>query len=537
MHQLILPEINDSGDKSSSASASHLSCCSELVSAGRLNGKMRRGSANCMGPISDSKERSPGLNGGILAGPDWESDGGSFFQSGEISREMGPRIALLTPYSGNNFGDAAIIDSIISHLRARIPVVHFSGISLNCENFIDRHGDLAFPLCGFSRPFHGMAVRRAPGATASERIAVSKLRRALHSIRGILNRVPGLVGALKSIRGLVRDTWSELLHSVRGYRFLRLHDRLIIAGGGQLDEEWGGPWGHPFSLFKWSVLARIAHVPCEFVSVGASKVDSRISRVFLSMALRLSQSRSYRDQHSKGIAAGLFRGAIEDSVVPDVAFSAPEVDRPSSSAIRAAANGRTIIAVSPICYARPGSWPQEDAKSYEHYLHQMSQVISELLERNYFVVMFRSALSDGNVIKEISDDLDERSQVASPNQIYVPSINSWRDLLSLLRDVDIVIASRLHSAILSFVANKPTIAISFDAKVDRIMEDLGQTDYLLHINNFSVGDIMNALCRVEKKRNIVAEEIAAHVREARSALGPQFDIIAHRIWESQPQSC
>jgi polysaccharide pyruvyl transferase WcaK-like protein len=441
------------------------------------------------------------------------------------------RIALLTPYSGNNFGDAAILDSMIDHLRARIPGVHFSGISLSCENFIDRHGDLAFPLCGLSRQFHGMAVRRAPDDTAPGRIAASEQRRAFRSIKEILKQVPGLAGALKSIRRLAGNIWSELLHSVRGYRFLRLHDRLIIAGGGQLDEEWGGPWGHPFALFKWSVLARIAHVPCEFVSVGASKVDSRIARVFLSMALRMSQSRSYRDQHSKEIAAGLFGGAIADSVVPDVAFSANEVDLPSSSAIRSAANGRTIIAVSPICYARPGSWPHEDAKSYQHYLHQMSQVISKLLERNYFVVMVRSALSDAIVIKEISDDLDEGSQAAPHNRIYVPPINNWRDLLSILRDVDIVIASRLHSAILSFVVNKPTIAVSFDAKVDRIMEDLGQTDYLLQIGDFSAEDVIDTLCRIEAKRSAAAEEIASYARRARFALEPQFDLIARRTQE------
>ncbi len=353
------------------------------------------------------------------------------------------------------------------------------------------------------------------------------------SISNLLHKVPGLVRTLKAIRQLAKEIDSEVLHAVRGYRFLYPHDLLIIAGGGQLDEEWGGPWGHPFALFKWSALARIAHVRCEFVGVGASKVDGRITRTFLSMALRMSQGRSYRDQHSKEVAAGLLRRADQDSVVPDIAFGAPVVDSMSFSAIRSAAKGRTVIAVSPISYARPGSWPQADPAFYRHYLDQMSQLIVQLLDRDYFVVMIFSALSDANVIKEISNSLDDRLQAALRSQIYISSINTWRDLLRVLQDVDFVIASRLHSAILSFAANKPTIAISFDKKVDRIMEDLGQGGYVLQIRDFSTQDVIDALCRIEKNRNAVTDEITSYTRQARRVLESQFDLIAHRAQEIQ----
>ena len=35
--------------------------------------------------------------------------------------------------------------------------VTISGISLNCENFTERHGTEAFPLCGLGRPFYRMS--------------------------------------------------------------------------------------------------------------------------------------------------------------------------------------------------------------------------------------------------------------------------------------------------------------------------------------------------------------------------------------------
>ncbi len=443
----------------------------------------------------------------------------------------GCRIALLTPYTGGNFGDAAIVDATIDQLRARIPSARFSGISLNCENFIERHGDSAFPLCGSIRPFYTMAAKTSTSFSGSGGKSVPKRGWCRHAISNFLHAIPGLAGALKTIRQRTKIIRLELRHSVRGYRFLHPHDLLIIDGGGQLDEEWGGPWGHPFALFKWSALARLARVPCEFVGVGASRVDSRLSRIFLSLALRMSRNRSYRDQHSKEIAVRLLRRAASDSVVPDIAFGTPPVDSLPSS-VRPAAMGRLVVAVSPISYAKPGCWPQEDPALYRRYLDRMSQLIGQLLDREYFVVMVFSALSDANVIKEISSLLDERFPVALRNRLHVPMIRSWRDLVKVLQDVDIVVASRLHSAILSFVANKPTIAISFDKKVERIMEDLGQSEYLLQIRDFSVEDVTKALCRIEKSRNVEVEQIASFTQQTRRALELQFDLIARRAMET-----
>ena len=48
----------------------------------------------------------------------------------------------------------------------------------------------------------------------------------------------------------------EVRHSVEGYRFLRTQHLLVVSGGGQLTEEWGGAWQHPFGLFKWAILAQ-----------------------------------------------------------------------------------------------------------------------------------------------------------------------------------------------------------------------------------------------------------------------------------------
>src|SRR6204780_258198 len=64
-----------------------------------------------------------------------------------------PRVALLTPYTGGNLGDAAIQDAMIANLRLRMPSAEFLGITLNCDNFLKQHGVGAFPLLAASMPF------------------------------------------------------------------------------------------------------------------------------------------------------------------------------------------------------------------------------------------------------------------------------------------------------------------------------------------------------------------------------------------------
>ncbi len=439
-----------------------------------------------------------------------------------------PRIALLTPYTGGNLGDAAIQDAVIASLRLRLPRADFSGISLNSDNFVERHGTSAFPLCEANGQFYRMSSgRMTDPPEQGDAGSRSEPHGKPFLMKRAVRRVPMLWRPLRAAYAFGKRIWREWRHCVRGYHFLRTHGLLVVSGGGQLDDEWGGAWGHPFALFKWAVLARIAGVPSTMASVGACRIGSRASRFFLSSALRMAQYRSYRDKHSKDVAASLLPRAAEDAIVPDLAFSLPCSELPPPAGIRPVSQGRTIVAVSPIAYARPGIWPNEDPALYDRYVEQMTRVLSQLLERDYFTVVVYSSLGDDeSVVAGLLGRLGEEGKKKFGEQIYAPTIRSWQDLVAILRDADFLIASRLHSVILGFLTQKPTIAISFDPKVDWVMEDLGQTDYLLRIRDFTADDVIKALGRVELRRKIVVDQIADYQRRSLLALTRQFDTLA-----------
>lgn len=441
-----------------------------------------------------------------------------------------PRIALLTPYNGGNLGDAVIQDALIANIRLRLPGVRFSGISLNGDNFVARHGAGSFPLCGWDDPFYRMYRGRIEDQAENNESCVrqsGKNGRGSTLIKKVLTRAPALQRWLKTLRALGARVYRELLHCAGGYRFLRNQDLLVVSGGGQLDEEWGGPWGHPFTLFKWAVLARIARVPYAIASVGACKITSTTSRFFLSAALRMARYRSYRDKRSREVAAHLFQRAASDSIVPDLAFSLPPSELPLPAGIKSISQGRSLVAISPIAFARPESWPSPNRALHERYIHQMTDVVSQLLHRGCFLVIVCSSLGDDErVIPDILERLDDEAKELVARQIYIPRVTTWKDLAAYLGDVDLLISSRLHSAILGFLTQTPTVAISFDPKVDSVMEDLNQTENLLHIGDFTAKGVMEALDRIERRSTLVQKQVATHMDEIRSVCALQYDAVA-----------
>jgi polysaccharide pyruvyl transferase WcaK-like protein len=468
-----------------------------------------------------------------------EASGTHASQAQKMSANVQPapqsfcRIALLTPYDGGNLGDAVIQDSLIANLRLRLPDAQFSAISLSGESFVHQHGVAAtFPLCATHRPFYGMAreslaerIKQSDGGT--EHPAGNEDRTQASSLKGSLKAIPILGPALRAVRNFAVTTVREFRHSIGGYRFLRMQDLLIVSGGGQFDEEWGGPWGHPFALFKWALLARMASVPLAIPSVGTGRATSKTSRWLMSAALRMAQYRSYRDENSKAVASNLLKRAAQDSVIADLAFSIPTTELRSTGVIRSISQGRKIIAISPIAYAKPGKWPRQDQAVYDRYIEEMVRLVSQLVAAGYFLVIVSSSLGDDDrVIPEILNLLDEDAKKKLPEQTYVPAIGNWKDLAAVLSESDVLIASRLHSVVLGLDTDTPSIAISFNPKVNWVMEDFGQTKYLLDIHQFTAENIMEAIGRIDQDRRQVIEQIQQRRRTLLPASELQYDALA-----------
>ena len=425
---------------------------------------------------------------------------------------------------------------MISNLRTRVPGIQFLGITLNCDNFIKHHGVEGFPLLAVSMPLEG-SLERASWQKVSREEDLScrpadlgPPPRNQRFVQRVIRSIPGLVSLVKAIRNGIFVIRREFVHSVKGYRILRTQDLLLFSGGGQLDEEYGGAWRLPFAYFKWALLARLARVPCAMASIGAGSLRLPASRRFVSLALRMCCYRSFRETRSRGIAAGIWPKANRDVVVPDLAFSLPNLELPPAvGSIRRLAHGRSVVALSPICYMKPGNWPTPNRELYDRYVSEMAQTLTSLTHKGYFVVIVCSSLGDDeSVIPELLDRLEEGAKANLDSNVSFPAVKSWRELVGILQSVDFLVASRLHGTILGFVTSTPVIAISFDPKVDWVMEDLRQTDYLLRYRDFTAGEVIARLKKIECRKSEVVSTITDYRKRVLSTSDSsrQFDFLS-----------
>ena len=429
-------------------------------------------------------------------------------------------VALLAPYNGGNLGDAAILEALIHSVRRIDAQSQITGITLNPALTSVLHHIPCYPLAVNPRPHYNpetgpVSAVSAHGPNNSPSTADSAngaFRRRMRDARSFF--------LFKPLRALYRLA-KEVRHVLQSYFFLRRVNLLAVAGGGQLDEEWGGPWGHPYALMKWATLARLAGTHFVVLSVGACRLNSRLSKQFINMALSLATYRSYRDQGSRQRALEVL-GHADGPVVPDLAFSLPFTDTRGVSEARKP----PLVGVSPIAFAHPGLWPTERVSVYEQYITELSSFLASLLRREISVVLFSSSTPDEQTFQDIRDRVS--SQIAKENLVRLSFFEAATvyELTAMLGSVDFVVASRLHGLLLSFLADKPSIAISYDRKVRSLMEDMDQAVYCLDIHSFTAEGLMTAFLSLQENADIIPSKLSTIRRSYDELLAKQYSLFA-----------
>jgi len=423
------------------------------------------------------------------------------------------RIGLISPYTGGNLGNAAIISALVANIRKRIPGAEIVGITLKPADTRLRHGIEAFPITSVPRPnysqyFVTTLETRPPEAPKPSRV------------KEWLKRVPLLHRSWRAIR----LCFMELKHISAAARLVRRLDRVVVAGGGALDDFWGWPWGHPWSLFKWGAVSRMCRVPFMFVSVGKCSLQWPLSRFFIRAALGLAQYRSYRDPESKLGVQSLI-DARNDPVYPDLAFSYP-CPVVQTSRQNASQDDRLTVGISPMAYCDPRVSPLKDEKRYAAYLAQMAEVVRCLLNQGYRILFFTTDGIDAATVDDVQALVSgSPGDAGAIETLPAATEQSVDDFLKAVSRADLAIASRLHAVLLSHLNATPVLALSFDPKVDAHMNRMGQTDYCLRIDNWEVEALIARFDALRSARKSVQDRLRSDALRFRTELDAQYDRI------------
>jgi len=422
------------------------------------------------------------------------------------------RIGILGHAGTQNLGDEAIIAAVIQNVRARYPAAEITCFTTHPEDTERRHGIRSFPIRRVGQTPRGSSVSPC---SPPEKHPVAFL----DQIKSGIKVLPLLYRTLKGIqRGVnaLKNALLEPLFLVNSYRSLRGTRLLIIAGSQQLNDAYGGPWGFPYTLFKWTALARLARAKVVFLSVGAGPLSSPLSRFFCRRALHWASYRSYRDDLSSKLVESFgVRG--ENPVVPDLVYSLriPET-------YKRCPHARPVVGTNPVPFFDGRYWPTDDSQIYGDYVRKIAAFVEWLADTGHQVALFPTQLrADPPVIADVQKRLNGHGKDGSVQ--VSPPFQGVEDLLSELADMDFVVANRYHGILLSVVLNKPVLGLAYHDKSKALLEQVGAGEYALGVEDLDLHRMQERFLALESRSEAVTKKMAENIGGLRAALDRQYD--------------
>ena len=426
-----------------------------------------------------------------------------------LRQSSAPTVAVRGHYGNRNLGDEAIVAATITGIRRYLPNASFFAISLDPADSAVRHGVAAFPLRRTARsdavwqpPTGQVLTPRQPTAPAvgpADRTRVPRVHRR--------RLVPLVRRALRPLRRSARaaaDTLAELRFLLRVARFLGRVDLVVIAGSNQFLDNFGGAAGFPFTLLKWTVLARMRGTPVAVTSVGAGPLTGRASRLMVRLVLRLADRVSYRDAGSRALAEGPRSVPIGD-VRPDLAFSLQPSHGPRRDCVK-----RIGVNVMPVYDGR--YWPDARPERYARYVDAMAATVAGLLQRDLDVFLYATQPGDELVIADVQHKLSESGGPA----VAATGASTLEDLLTTITSADLLIATRFHGTVLALTCGRPVVSVCYHRKTADLMAELGLADGL------RAERLLTCVDQLRRQLPSIHGRIDAALERHRDALEEQF---------------
>lgn len=371
-------------------------------------------------------------------------------------------MGLFGNLGSGNLGNDGSVEAVITYLRERHPDAELGFLCMGPDQVMARYGVPATHLQWYEA--HGEPMAGVPAKV------------------------------LKAV--------GRILDAFRTLAWVRRYDIVIVPGMGVLEASVPlRPWGFPYALFCLSAAGRLVGTRIALVSVGAEVVQKRATRWLIRRAARLAHYRSYRDAHSRNAMRQMGIDVAGDAVYPDLAFGLPV------PAVSPGATGAVGVGVMEYC---GGNDDREQAgEIHDAYLHMMKRFVRWLVDGGRQVRLFTGDQADDGVVAEILADLRAHRPDLGPSRVVFEPASTLQDLMRQMAAVDTVVATRYHNIVSALRLSKPTLSISYAAKNDVLMAEMGLGEFCQSARSVDFERLIEQFttleCRSDELRCIVAE--------------------------------
>ncbi len=437
------------------------------------------------------------------------------------------KLGIFGHVGNTNLGDEAIIAAVIENIRQRLPDAKIYAFTINPQDTSKRHGLIAYPIRRIeNKKSHSRKSSNLNTVCDQNLYGKPKIRQ---RIKSLIKTKPEMYAFLVRIRDnfiSLPKIPKEILFLTQSYNNLKGFDLLIIAGSQQLIDYVGGPWGFPYTLYKWTLIARMLNTKVAFLSVGAGPIRSSLGKYFARKALSAAVYRSYRDKTSKkciqqlSVPGDLF-------VCPDLAFS---LKVPGGNDRDSAGSQRRVVGINPVPFYDNRYWLGASKSSYRTYIQKLADFALWLIEKGYSVHIFPTQLHlDPPVICDIRLALEKSVSSYREDSIVDRPINSFNELIAAMSAMEIAVATRYHGVVLSYVLGKPVLGIAYHQKTADLMSQMGQSKYALSIHDIKLDEMKDRFIALQRERCEVTKDIKTKTQQWRKDLQIQYDKIIRLV--------
>jgi len=420
------------------------------------------------------------------------------------------KVGLLNHMGGGNLGDDATQAAVIQNIKSRWPEAEIFGFSMNPSDTEERHRIPSYPIRTETWSANQSHVNSS--ATVGKR-----MKRFLRKFQ-LLTKVPKSIKALTS--GVPRVVFEELTFLCRSHRVIRSFDLLIISGGGQLLDSWGGPWKFPYTVFKWTLLAKLSGVKCFFLNVGAGPLNNPLAKWFVTSALSHADYISFRDEDSRSLVQRIgFKG--KGHISADCVYA---LDLSVRSRLVTRIQEEPTVGLSPMAYCDPRVYWKKDRATYERFIRNLASFGSWLGENRYLLTLFSTDIFfDSQTIEDLKASLANPDGNSPLRRIRHERIVEIDGLLSQMYSMDYIVTCRFHGVVFAHLLNKPVLALSHHPKVSTLMNDLGLSRYCVDIASCDVDVLKETFQSLVVNRDEIQSRMAEKLACYRKSLSIQFD--------------
>ena len=154
-------------------------------------------------------------------------------------------------------------------------------------------------------------------------------------------------------------------------------------------------------------------------------------------------------------------------------------------------------------------------KQYETYLQALADGVNAFTkEQDVFTILVGMEQLDRHACEDLLPRLD------TPAPLFVSDTYDMYDLVSVLRNCQMMVSSRFHAVVTSMPGLVPSIGVTMDERIRNLMTDRGHPDMFFEVDEKDLGEkVLVSLRRLHRDADAISAEIGKAVPKQLALMG------------------